>query len=336
MKKFLSIVFVVLFFSIASVFFGCNGKSVKIKYYSSGAEVLPLLRQGVLDYAVLPEPAATQISNISSDTFYRLDLQSEYDADIKSYPQAVVMVKNSLLNSYGEVVDFLRDNVDASVEWVKNNIDKGIGAINGKLGSGITPTFNSSNLTPDIITRSNVYFESAVNSKTSVKNYIDDIISVGDGISAPAVSVTDEFFYDGENDGQASFIKESIDLYCPDGAPSLAIAKMIYDNSDLDSGLPVNYHVVSSNDIGSKMATGAGDIVILPINAGTKLYDKTTDPYKLVGVVTHGNLYLISRHESTVLSLDGKTVGVIGQGLVPDLTFKCILRKNNLSFEVAI
>ena len=124
---------------------------------------------------------------------------------------------------------------------------------------------------------------------------------------------------------------ETLKFYAPDGAPALAISKFINDNENFIDGLTVEYNVVSSSEIGAKMAQGQADLIVMPINASSKLYKaNANDPYKMVSVVTHGNLFLMSSEPTDLIGLKGKVVGVIGQGLVPDLTFKSILKAHDL------
>lgn len=125
-------------------------------------------------------------------------------------------------------------------------------------------------------------------------------------------------------------------FYAPDGAPALAIAKFIKENENFGEEYEFSYSVVSSDKIGGIMQKGTGDFIIMPVNAASKLYKAEADnPYKMVSVLTHGNLYIMSKSDSTLESLKGKVVGVIGQGLVPDLTFKYVLEKAGIEYVVS-
>ena len=137
---------------------------------------------------------------------------------------------------------------------------------------------------------------------------------------------------DGGNDGA-----KSLSFYAPDGAPALAVAKFIKDNEDFGIDADFTYNVVAANDIGGIMQKGEGDFIVMPVNAASKLYKVyADDPYVLAGVVTHGNLYIASTEELTLDGLKGKVVGVIGQGLVPDLTFRAVLKDNDLLDDVVV
>lgn len=137
---------------------------------------------------------------------------------------------------------------------------------------------------------------------------------------------------DDETDGP-----KSLSFYAPDGAPALAVAKFIKDKENFGIDADFTYNVVSASDIGSVMQKGEGDFIVMPVNAASKLYKANADdPYVLAGVVTHGNLYIASTEELTLDGLKGKVVGVIGQGLVPDLTFRAVLKDNELDSDVVV
>lgn len=328
MKKFIVLVACILSCVLALSFTACGdyeGKngSVSVKYYQSGADMLPLLKQGELSIGLLPEPAATQLTNISDKTWYRLDVQELYDSELKSYPQAVMLVKESLLSSQPELVNAMSSAFSANVAWVKENPAKAVNAVNGALIDGVTASLKAPIITSDVVNNCKIYWQDASDAKQSVKDYIDTIMDVDGNAGA---TVSDDLFYNGTAEG--TFSADTVKVVAPDGAPALAISKFIFDNENFGTSKDFDYSVVDSSKIGATVNQGTGDIVIIPVNAASKLYK--AKGYKLVSVVTHGNLYLMSTEKiESVLQLKDKTIGVIGQGLVPDLTFKAIL-KNNL------
>lgn len=128
---------------------------------------------------------------------------------------------------------------------------------------------------------------------------------------------------------------KNLSFYAPDGAPALAIAKFINDSEDFGMDADFSYNVVSASNIGGIMQQGKGDFIVMPVNAASKLYKANADsPYVLAGVVTHGNLYIVSNEQITLDNLKGKVIGVIGQGLVPDLTLKAVLKDKGLLEDV--
>ncbi len=141
----------------------------------------------------------------------------------------------------------------------------------------------------------------------------------------------------GDNSNKGDDGPKKISFYAPDGAPALAIAKFINDNENFGIDGVIDYKVVASGDIGGVMSQGLGDFIVMPVNAASKLYKAGNSQYVMTAVITHGNLYLMSSDGTNTLDdLKGKVVGVIGQGLVPDLTLKAILNDNNLLGDVLV
>lgn len=129
-------------------------------------------------------------------------------------------------------------------------------------------------------------------------------------------------------------------FYAPDGAPALAISKFINNKENFGEAYEFEYKVISAGNIGTAMTKDKGDFIVMPVNLASKLYASGTpdsgsadkDTYKMLSVITHGNLYIMSKGEKSLNDLKGKVVGVIGQGNVPDLTFKSVLKKANIEY----
>ena len=126
-----------------------------------------------------------------------------------------------------------------------------------------------------------------------------------------------------------------VDVYVPDGAPALAIAKLMNDEWTKD-GYKVKYHIVNSSTITTHVANGESDIAILPTNAAANLYNKGTD-IKIISSNTWGLLYMVGNADNTAPITDlnrlkGEVVAIIGQNQVPDLVFKYILEANDIEY----
>ncbi len=124
-------------------------------------------------------------------------------------------------------------------------------------------------------------------------------------------------------------------VYAPDGAPALALAKICIEE---DSQFDVN--IVKAEKINTYVTgeTPQADFAIVPVNAAVKLLG-SGNSYKMLGTVTHGNLFLLKKANGEVITVDnlaslkGKTVGVINLANVPGLMFKVILKQNNIEFN---
>jgi len=123
---------------------------------------------------------------------------------------------------------------------------------------------------------------------------------------------------------------DTIEVYAPDGAPALALAKLIAEDMQFEQN--VNYTIVSPSNISNTITLNTADLAILPINAASKLALDGTK-YKMLSVNTHGNLFIIGKEAKASLGdLKGKVLGVIGQALVPDLTLQYILKSNDIDY----
>lgn len=138
--------------------------------------------------------------------------------------------------------------------------------------------------------------------------------------------------------------KQEISVYVPDGAPALAVASLMAENPDF--GRTVSYHVVGAEEIVSCVTyeneEKNADLCILPVNAASKLLG-SGERYKMLGTVTHGNLYIAASREKEDLtadnfaeSIEGKKVGVVNLPAFPGAVFKLILNNYGVSESVTI
>lgn len=127
----------------------------------------------------------------------------------------------------------------------------------------------------------------------------------------------------------------SAQIYMPDGAPALALARYMAEGED-----GAEYHVVNASTI-QTYVTGnspAADLCILPLNLASKLLG-TGETYQMLGTVTHGNIYMLSTDASVQYTTDnlsalvGKTVGVMQLPNVPGLTLKVVLNQNDIGWQ---
>ena len=336
MKKLVALILSIVSAFTVLTFSACGSKGdVNLKYYNAASELIPALKTGKIAYGLLPEPAATNLENMTKDekTWYRLDIQELYDNDTKRYPQAVMLVKESLLNTHPQLVGLIAEKFVGNATWVVEHPNETVETVyrNDVCAEGVTPSFKAAILKQSVVDNCHISWQGAQDGKSAVSDYINEIVAIE---TASAKPVTDDLFYNGTAAGE--FTADTVNVYCPDGAPALAIAKFIYDNENFGTGKTFNYHVVAADNIGGTVQQGAGDIVILPVNAASKLYKAhSEDPYKLVSVVTHGNLYLMCSEEITAKDLKDKIIGVPGLGKVPDLTLKVVLDKLGYNVQVA-
>lgn len=125
---------------------------------------------------------------------------------------------------------------------------------------------------------------------------------------------------------------QQIVCYVPDGAPALAIAKIISEGK-IDNA-EVATHVTTGEDVVAKCATGEADMAILPSNAAVKICSQRND-YRLFSVNVFGLLYVVGTRRVTLAELCENTVYSIGLGNTPEYVFKKILDVNNVGYANA-
>jgi len=121
------------------------------------------------------------------------------------------------------------------------------------------------------------------------------------------------------------------------GPTALSFLKMWDDGTQLD-GMDAEYELLSAPDaMVAELAKGTYDIACLPLNTAATLFNKGTD-YRLVGICTWGNMYIISTDDSiqSIEDLAGKTISVSQQGATPDVILRYALKEAGLTKKVTI
>lgn len=133
--------------------------------------------------------------------------------------------------------------------------------------------------------------------------------------------------------GNSSITNEEINatLISPDGLPSIAISKLIADNSKVEN-ITLECSIQKTTDLLlSELMKGEVDLAIVPSNLALQAYKKDLG-YKVAATIGWGSLYLVSTEEiSNISELEGCEVYNTGKGLTPDIVFKNILSKNNIN-----
>lgn len=335
MKKLAKIVFVVLCVAIvASVFCSCTPQttttteSVKIKYADDGSSIIPLLVSGDAEFAVLGEPAVTQATNklkSQGKTLYELgnlqELWQEATGSSKAgYPQASMLVKKSLVENT-DFANALYQKLTDNLTYIKENAAN-LSALLVGAGSSLTVTYTES-----VVERCNLVCINAADEKSNIELYLQQFSAV-----SSLLPLNESWFYTSSNSSEAE-LPESVVAYAPDGAPAMALANIIADQSV--GGVSVSTTITTGTDVVAKCTAGEADMAILPTNAAVTILSKRDD-YVLFTVNTYGLLYLVGTTQITSLKdLAGKTVYSIGAGNTPQLVFNKILDSQNISHEVS-
>ncbi len=120
-----------------------------------------------------------------------------------------------------------------------------------------------------------------------------------------------------------------LSILVPMGAPSIAVIPVLQKDEhsvNIVSGTdPLQAALISPNP--------EYDIIIAPVNLGAALISKNSTQYRLWGVVTWGNLYIVGENEA-VLGSEG-TLALFGENAVPQKIFDTVKEKMNLQIGSA-
>ena len=111
----------------------------------------------------------------------------------------------------------------------------------------------------------------------------------------------------------------SLKVLCPTGAPGLALLseyETINENGKIDFVDGTDLLVAEFTKAQSEY-----DVVVAPVNLGCKLIEKGQTEYKLAGVITWGNLYLVGTSQD---ALNSGEIALFGEGAVPQKVFESI------------
>lgn len=117
------------------------------------------------------------------------------------------------------------------------------------------------------------------------------------------------------------------------GPTSMGMVKMMADQKDAREK---NYEFTigsSPDEIAPKFLKGEFDIVALPSNLASILYNKSQGKVQVLAINTLGILYLMENGDTvkSIEDLKGKTVYSSGKGAVPEYAFNYILKANGLN-----
>lgn len=130
-----------------------------------------------------------------------------------------------------------------------------------------------------------------------------------------------------------------VNIIMPDGAPSLAFAKLLAEDL-APEGYKINFEIAipsaglqAPTIVGSKLSNKTADIAIVPNNVAANLYNNGLD-IKMVANSIWGNIFMISKGDiiEDANDLKGKVVYNISENGSPDLVFKYILQENDIEY----
>lgn len=127
---------------------------------------------------------------------------------------------------------------------------------------------------------------------------------------------------------------ENIKVVALKGPTAMGMTKLM--DEDETEGYPYEFEIVAAVDeISPMVAQGTADIVCVPANLGSVLYNKTEGGVQALAVNTLGVLYICENGDtvSTVEDLRGKTIFSSGKGATPEYALNFILNSNGIDPE---
>ena len=118
------------------------------------------------------------------------------------------------------------------------------------------------------------------------------------------------------------------------GPTSMGLVKLM---KDAEEGKAANNYAftmeTAADALLPKMIQGELDIVLVPANVASVLYNKTQGGVTVIDINTLGVLYMVSGDESLadISNLKGKTIYLTGKGTTPDYVLHYILEQNGIS-----
>lgn len=105
-------------------------------------------------------------------------------------------------------------------------------------------------------------------------------------------------------------------VYLPSGAPTLAFSNLLKNE---------NVNITTSSMISSNFSNKSADFLIIDAVTGYKLSKANSYSYKLVSMLTYGNLFLIKTRKNENYNLDqNSNIFSFGENMIPDMVFKKI------------
>ena len=118
------------------------------------------------------------------------------------------------------------------------------------------------------------------------------------------------------------------------GPTSMGLVKLLDDAENQKTANTIDFQMAASaNELTPLLLQGELDIMAVPANLGSVLYNKTQGGVKMLAVSTLGVLYMVEKGGETVTdikSLAGKTIYATGKGATPEYALTYLLARNGL------
>ncbi|MCR4699040.1 MAG: hypothetical protein K5762_06720 [Bacilli bacterium] len=303
-------------------------------YVSDVASTAPFMISGVdgeetVDYVISSYPVIfSAMSNKEKKTNLSIykNVASEFSTkySTEGFPQAGLFIKSELYNKYVAAEEKTLSNVDsfltafdaatADLKAGGTNAISAMTAYSEDLTQQATRFGFNANVIKNVQKENNLAFITHDKNPTAEQL---GVFSAPLGINIAAGDLASSL-YDPTKAFESTTALESLpySVLCPKGAPAATFASFAADE---------NLNLTSPDNVRGGFATKTSDFIVFDAVNGVKLSKANADSYKLVRMVTFGNLYIVAtgNDEDGVLT-DEDYIVSYGEGLVPDLAFKAV------------
>lgn len=124
------------------------------------------------------------------------------------------------------------------------------------------------------------------------------------------------------------------------GPTSIGMVKLL---DDADNGLTENTYeytmAAAADELTPKLLQGEIDIIAVPANVGSVLYNKSEGNVNMLAINTLGVVYVVEKGGNTVTSIEdlkGKTIYATGKGTTPELVLTYLLSQHGLDINTDV
>lgn len=119
------------------------------------------------------------------------------------------------------------------------------------------------------------------------------------------------------------------------GPTSMGLVSLMEKNENGEAANTYEFTMAAADEINASFLRGDLDIVLIPANVASVLYNRTDGEAVVLDVNTLGVLYLLESGDSiqSAADLEGRTIYLPGRGTTPDYALQYVLAQNGLSTE---
>ena len=165
-------------------------------YYNAATALIPMFKQGNLDYILLGEPAVTNAVNATGGKI-AMDMQAAWEEAFGGgFPQACLVAKRSLVKNRKSDVDKFLAAVKESDGWAESNPADALEAVANNMKKGNQTTLKA--LTAQIVQRCNISAVPAADAKAECDLYfakLHELIAYKLGTPILSKVPDDKFYY---------------------------------------------------------------------------------------------------------------------------------------------